>query len=148
DTFDPYEGCTMPDIVVFNEDAQPITTSPAFLVFDTESVPDGRLLGKVKYPGENLTPEQAVERARGEARDTSRNGSDFLPVSFQVPVAVCVLRVGADYGLQQITQIDAPHFRPAEIVEQFWKGMAHHLKPNSRMRLVTFNGRGFDLPLM
>ena len=35
------------------------------------------------------------------------------------------------------------------IVEQFWAGAATYLKKlRGRMRLVTFNGRGFDLPLL
>src|SRR4051812_48289735 len=29
-------------------------TQTAFLVFDTESIPDGKLIGRVKYPRENL----------------------------------------------------------------------------------------------
>src|SRR4051794_21738969 len=71
-----------------------------FLVFDTESVPDGQLLGRVKYPDEKLTPETAIERAQAEAREQSKDGSDFLPVTFQVPIAVCVLRVATDFTLQ------------------------------------------------
>src|SRR6267378_3072957 len=35
---------------------QPPAMEPAFLVLDTESVPDGRLLASVKYPDDNLTP--------------------------------------------------------------------------------------------
>src|SRR4051812_32087097 len=89
----------------------PAETRTAFLVVDTESVPDGRLLAAVKYPGEPLTPEAAIERARADARETSWNGSDFVPHTFQVPVAVCVLRVGADFGLQAIACLDAPYFR-------------------------------------
>jgi predicted PolB exonuclease-like 3'-5' exonuclease len=117
--------------------------APAFLVLDTESVPDGRLLAKVKYPNESLAPEEAIRRAQEEARATSRDGSDFLPVTFHYPVAVCVLRVGPDFGLQALTCLDAPQFRPAEIVRAFWKGITHY-----RAKLVTFNGRGFDLPLL
>ncbi len=115
----------------------------AFLVVDTESVPDGRLLAAVKYAGENLSPEEAIERARCEARENSWNGSDFLPVTFQVPVGVCVLRVGADFSLQAMKCLDSPHFRPREIVNQFWFGATHY-----KAKLVTFNGRGFDLPLL
>src|SRR3954471_5807987 len=74
-------------------------TRTAFLVIDTESVPDGRLLAAVKDPGENLGPEEAIEKARAEQRESSWNGSDFIPVSFQIPVGVCVLRVGTDFGL-------------------------------------------------
>lgn len=115
----------------------------AFLVVDTESVPDGRLLSAVKYPGDGLGPEQAIERARAEAREASWNGSDFLPVSFHVPVAVCVLRVGADFTLQAIACLDAPYFRPREIVKKFWLGTAIY-----KAKLVTFNGRAFDMPLL
>jgi 3'-5' exonuclease len=115
----------------------------AFLVLDTESVPDGRLLSKVKYPGENVTPDEAVARAQAEAREKSRDGSDFLPVAFHYPVAVCVLRVGADFSLQALTCLDAPEFRPGEIVRRFWQGIGRY-----RAKLVTFNGRGFDLPLL
>src|ERR1700687_3205359 len=121
---------------------------PAFLILDTESVPDGRLLGKVKYPGEALAPEEAVRRAQAEARERSYNGSDFIQVTFQYPVAVCIVRVGADFTLQRITCLDAPQFRPAEIVKQFWEGLGRIFKANGRAKLVTFNGRGFDLPLM
>ena len=122
---------------------------PAYLVFDTESVPDGRLLSLVKYAKDGLSPEQAVERAREEARQLAPNGSDFIPVTFQYPVATCVLRVGADFGLQAITCLDAPQFRPRKIVEQFWAGASHYReKYGSGVQLVTFNGRGFDLPLL
>ena len=124
--------------------AQGAATQTAFLVFDTESVPDGRLIARIKYPGETLTPEEAIEKARKEAREQSRDGSDFLPVTFQVPVAVCVLRVGSDFTLQGLACLDTPQFRPAEIVKQFWRGVAYY----NRARLVTFNGRGFDLPLL
>jgi predicted PolB exonuclease-like 3'-5' exonuclease len=131
-----------------NPEAQPLSGPPAFLIFDTESVPDGRLLGKVKYPSEEITAEEAVRRAQDEAREQSRVGSDFIPFTFQVPVAVCVIRVSADFGFQQITPLGAPTFKPFDIVSQFWTGIGSHLKKNSRMKLVTFNGRCFDLPLM
>jgi predicted PolB exonuclease-like 3'-5' exonuclease len=130
---------------------EPSTTTapPAYLVFDTESVPDGRLLSRVKYGNEQLEPAAAIERARQEARAASPTGSDFLPVSFQYPIATCVLRVAGDFTLQAITCLDAPQFRPRKIVEQFWAGvMRYREKLGSRVQLVTFNGRGFDLPLM
>src|SRR5262249_20921890 len=106
------------------------------LVFDTASVPDGRLLGRVKSPGESRTPEQAIERARAEAREQSRDGSAFLPVTFQVPIAVCVLRVGTDFIPQGLACLDAPHFRTREMVRQFWRGVAHYrrARPGTRHR--------------
>lgn len=119
-------------------------TERGFLIFDTESVPDGRLLARVKYPGERLSPEDAIARAQAEARATSHTGSDFLPVTFQIPVAVCVMRLAVDFTIQSLACLDAPHFRTPEIVRQFWKGIGRY----KSMKLVTFNGRGFDLPLM
>ncbi len=115
----------------------------AFIVLDTESVPDGKLLARVKYPDDGLTPEDAIQRAQTEARELSRDGSDFLPVTFQIPVAVCVLRVAADFSLQALSCLDAPEYRSEEIVRKFWLGSARY-----KAKLVTFNGRGFDLPLL
>jgi predicted PolB exonuclease-like 3'-5' exonuclease len=122
---------------------------PLYLVFDTESIPDGQLLSLVKYPNEDLTPLEAVERARDEARHSSPKGSHFVPVAFQYPIAACVLRVGGDFRLQAITCLDAPYFRPRRIVEQFWAGVARYrARHGDAVQLVTFNGRGFDLPLL
>jgi 3'-5' exonuclease len=123
--------------------------TPGYLIFDTESVPDGRLLALVKYAGDGIGPEEAIRRAQAEARERSFSGSDFLPVSFQVPVATCVLRAGGDFRLQGLTALDAPEFRPRKIVEAFWSGIAsYRAKYGERIKLVTFNGRGFDLPLL
>lgn len=135
------------DIIRRRQERQAATQAgprTGFLVFDTESIPDGNLLARVKYPDEKLTPEEAVERARQEARAASRDGSDFLPVTFQVPVAVCVVRVGTDFSILGLAMLDAPHFRTPQIVRAFWRGVNHY----KQARLVTFNGRGFDLPLM
>jgi predicted PolB exonuclease-like 3'-5' exonuclease len=120
------------------------STATSYLVLDCESVPDGQLVSQVKYPGKNLSPEDAIRRAQDEARELSPTGSEFLPVTFQIPVAVCVLRVAADYTPQALTCLDAPEYRPIEIARQFWVGSAHY----SRAKLVTFNGRSFDLPLL
>lgn len=119
-------------------------TRPAFLIVDTESIPDGDLLAKVKYAGENLSPEDAIARAQEEARQASKTGSDFINVAFQIPIAVCVVKVANDFSLQAITCLDAPQFRSKEIVRKFWLGVGMY----ERAKLVTFNGRGFDLPML
>lgn len=120
------------------------SSSPSYLILDTESVPDGCLLNRVKYPGDGLDSDEAIRRAQNEARVRSNDASDFVPVTFQYPVSVCVARVGADFRLQAVTCLDAPQFRPREMTEGFWKGLARY----HPARLVTFNGRGFDLPLL
>ncbi len=133
------------DIIARRQQARSESNVPAtaFLIVDTESVPDGQLLARVKYPGEELTPEQAIARAMAEAREASTTNSDFLPVTFQIPVAISVVRVAADFSLQAVACLDAPDYRPREIVRKFWMGVGRY-----RAKLVTFNGRGFDLPLL
>lgn len=118
-------------------------TDAAYLVFDVETIPDGELLRRVRYAGESLSPEAAVERARAQALERSDGKSDFVAASFCYPIAVCVARVSADYQLQAITCLDRPTFHPKTIVEDFWKGLAHY-----HSTLVSFNGRGFDLPVL
>ena len=127
-------------------DAMPqLRPHPAGLpVVDTESIPDGELLAKVKYAAENLSPEDAIARAQEEARQASKTGSDFVNVAFQMPVAVCVVKVANDFTLQAITCLDAPLFRSKEIVRNFWLGVGMY----ERAKLVTFNGRGFDMPML
>ena len=78
-----------------------------------------------------------------KARELSTTGSDFLPVTFQIPVSICVLRVAGDFTIQALTALDAPHFRTEQMVRDFWRGVGHY-----KSKLVTFNGRGFDLPLL
>lgn len=124
----------------------PSDADPAYLIMDTESVPDGKLLSLVKYPREGLSPEEAIQRAQQEARDQSRTGSDFLGATFMYPVAVCIIRVDAAFHIQRITCLDAPQYRPREICRSFWEGISMGYARNAR--LVTFNGRGFDLPLL
>jgi len=86
-----------------------VPAAPAYLVFDTESIPDGRLLALVKYAETtSLRRRRSSAGPRGSTPGCRRRGSDFVPVAFQYPVATCVLRVGADYRLQALTCLDAP----------------------------------------
>ncbi len=119
-----------------------------YLIFDSESIPDGRLLREVKYRGEPLTEPEAIERAQKEAREQSWTGSDFLPASFQIPISICIARVGVDFSLLSIKCLGAPKFDPREIVQEFWKGIKHYTSSEHRVKFVSFNGRGFDFPLM
>lgn len=113
-----------------------------FLVCDVESVADGQLVSKVRYPGQGLTPEEAVARYRAEL--TEQTGTDFVPYTYQVPVAVVVAKVAADYTLQDVVALDEPQFRSHVMTEHFWRGWEVYRRPT----LVTFNGRTFDLPLL
>ncbi|MBT6641552.1 MAG: 3'-5' exonuclease, partial [Planctomycetaceae bacterium] len=47
----------------------------ARLIFDIESAADGDLIAKIRYPGEKLSPAEAVKRYRAELLE--QNGKDF-----------------------------------------------------------------------
>lgn len=115
-----------------------------YLVFDAEAVADGELIAKVRYPRESLTPEEAIRKYRDEVLAERGDGKDILPVTFMLPVAVAVAKVDARYRLLDLSVLDAPKFRPHVITRSFWQGWTHYQRPT----LVTFNGRGYDLPLL
>ncbi|MCY2938958.1 MAG: hypothetical protein NTV55_11450 [Planctomycetota bacterium] len=118
--------------------------SPGWLVFDIETIPDGDLLAQVKHPGLTDDPGEAIRRSMEDALSRGRGDSSFVPPTFQKVVAACVIRVRRDYSVEKIVCLDAPQFRQQQVVEQFWKGVCSH----AMAPLVSFNGRGFDLPVM
>jgi len=113
-----------------------------YLVFDIESVADAQLVAKLRYSGESLEPVEAVRRYREELMEKYQ--SDFIPYTHQVPVSVAVGKVRGDFRLDDVVVLDEPQFRPHVITEHFWRGWEKYRRPT----LVTFNGRGFDLPLL
>ena len=117
-------------------------SSVRYFVFDIESVADGRLVSRLRYPGEQLEPVDAIRRYRAERME--KYGSDFIPYTYQLPVSVTVAKVAADYRLLDLVVLDAPDFRPHVMTDQFWRGWQQYGRPT----LVSFNGRTFDLPLM
>lgn len=112
------------------------------LIFDVESVADGKLIAAVKYPDESLGPEEAIAKFQAELREQS--GKDFIPHTFQVPTAVVIAKIDCDLNLIDIVSLDEPNFRPHVITEHFWRGWESYGRP----QWVTFNGRCFDIPLM
>jgi hypothetical protein len=114
----------------------------AYLVFDIESVADGALVSRMKYPGQGLDGAAAIAKFRAEL--LAENGKDFIPYTYQLPVSLVIAKVGRDYRLIDLVALDEAESRPHEIVRKFWEGWRKYDRPT----LVTFNGRGFDLPLL
>ncbi len=117
-------------------------TAIRYLVFDVESVADPELVARLRYPGQNLSGEEAVRRYRAELME--KYDSDFIPYTFQVPVAVAIAKVTADFRLVDLVVLDEPNYRPPVITQTFWRGWEAYRRPT----LVSFNGRAFDIPLL
>ncbi len=113
-----------------------------YLVFDVESVADPQLVSALRFPREGIEGGEAVRRYRNELMD--KYGSDFVPYTFQVPVCVVVGKLTAEFQLIDLVVLDEPECRPHVIVEHFWRGWEAYRRPT----FVSFNGRGFDLPLL
>ncbi len=116
-----------------------------FLVFDVESVPDGRLIRKVRYSDNDISEEEAIDLYRKEILEQTDGKSDFIPPTFQYPVAISIGKVKNDYRLDDLVCLDEPEYRPRRMTELFWQGVE---ETYANSVLVTFNGRGFDIPLL
>ncbi len=112
------------------------------LIFDAESIADGELIAKVRYPGEKLSAQEAVAKYQDELME--QKGSTFIPHTFQIPISVVIAKVNSDFQILDLVSLDEPDFRPHVITTHFWKGWEVYRRP----QWVTFNGRSFDLPLM
>ncbi len=114
----------------------------SYLIFDVETIADGDLVSKIRYPNEGLTPQDALNRYRAQL--LAESGKDILPVTFMVPISVAVAKVDAEYRLQDVVVLDSPRFRPHVIARHFWQGWNAYGRPT----LVSFNGRGYDIPVL
>ena len=113
-----------------------------FLVFDVESVADGQLVSKIRYPGESLDPSAAIRKFRDELM--SKHDTDFIPYTYQFPVSIVVGKLASDFRLIDVVALDEPQYRPHILTERFWRGWETYRRP----MLISFNGRSFDMPLL
>jgi 3'-5' exonuclease len=116
-----------------------------FIVFDIESIPDAKLIKDVKYPDIAIDEKTAVNRFQEEILANSGGSTFFIPVTFQYPISICTATLAEDFSLIDIALLDEPGYRPREMVKIFWDNIEYKYKEAS---LVTFNGRGFDVPLL
>lgn len=114
-----------------------------YLVFDIESVADPELVAKAHYAGEGIEPQTAVRKYRDELMQA--HGSDFIPYTYQIPVSIAIAKVAGDFTLLDLDVLGEPQYPPHRICDFFWRGWSEKYgKPT----LVSFNGRGFDIPLL
>ena len=114
----------------------------SYFIFDIETIADGDLVAKIRYPKEGLSPADALNRYRAQL--LAETGKDVLPVTFMLPISVAVAKVDEAYRLLEVAVLDSPRFRPHVITRHFWQGWNAYGRPT----LVSFNGRGYDIPVL
>jgi 3'-5' exonuclease len=113
-----------------------------YLVFDIETRVDKELVKEVYDPDNSLTLEQAYDTARDQILERSGQQSDFFPVPFHIPIAISTLHADEKYRIRALGSIGIDKFSEMELVSRFWQMF------EGVQTLVTFNGRGFDLPVL
>jgi predicted PolB exonuclease-like 3'-5' exonuclease len=116
---------------------------PRFLTLDLETVPDEALVSAVD--GEPRRPYgEQLERLLAARRAQSGGRSDFLPLPYHRPVAACTLEAEEDGGA--LVPCDLACWTDRDGREAAW--LAKLWKRLRGKTLVTFHGRGFDLPVL
>lgn len=109
------------------------------LAFDIETIPDCAGMRRLYDLPEDLPDHEVAEVAFQKRR--AKTGSDFLPVHLQrVLVISCLLR--NDEGIR-IFSIGEPESDEAAAIQRFFEGINRYVP-----QLVSWNGRGFDLPVL
>ena len=113
-----------------------------YLIFDIETRVDKELVKEVYDPEDSLTLEQAYDTARDQILERSGQQSDFFPVPFHIPIAISTLHADEKYRIRALGCFGADRFSEVEMISRFWQTF------EGAQTLITFNGRGFDLPVL
>ena len=125
-------------------------SDPAFTIelmrlvtFDLETVPDEALVSAVDGEPGRPYPEQ-VKRLVAERRARTGGRTDFLPLPYHRPVVACLLEATAEGGVVSLS--DALVWTDQRTTEAaFLLDAWQRLEGAS---LVSFHGKGFDLPVL
>jgi predicted PolB exonuclease-like 3'-5' exonuclease len=113
-----------------------------FLVFDIETRVDKELVKQIYDPEDALTLEQAYDKARDRLLERSGQQSDFFPIPFHIPIAIATLQADENYRVRSLGCSGADRYSEPDLICRFWQTF------ETAQTLVTFNGRGFDLPVL
>jgi predicted PolB exonuclease-like 3'-5' exonuclease len=110
------------------------------LVFDIETIPDIES-GKRLYDLEGLTDKEVAEVMFSRRRQETDGTSDFLRLHLHRVVAISVLLSTKDK--LNVWSLGTLESSEADLLQRFYEGIEKYTP-----RLVSWNGRGFDLPVM
>jgi len=115
-----------------------------FVTLDLETVPDEDLVSAVD--GEPSRPyAEQVGRLLAERRAHSGGRSDFLPLPYHRPIVACFLEAEEKDDVVRVTDVhewsEGRGADEAGFLRRAWQRLAGRT-------LVSFHGRGFDLPVL
>jgi predicted PolB exonuclease-like 3'-5' exonuclease len=109
------------------------------LVFDIETIPDVAGLRRLGAAPDTLTDAEVAQAAFDRRRE--KTGSDFLPLHLHRVVAIgCLFR---DDSAVRVRCLGAPGDDESRLIGDFFRTIEKHTPT-----LVSWNGSGFDLPVL
>jgi hypothetical protein len=109
------------------------------LAFDIETIPDVAGLRRLYNAPAHLTDREVAELAFERRRQAT--GNDFLPLHLHRVVAIaCALRDRNSFTVWSLGAADEPE---GSLIQRFYEGIERYTP-----QLVSWNGGGFDLPVM
>src|SRR5512141_3185571 len=110
------------------------------LVFDIESIPDVAGLRALRGAPPELDDAAVYAQWAQERKDEGK--SDFMPLHLQrVLVISCVFRNAE--GLRVHSFVDRDNASEGKVIQSFFHAVEKHVP-----QLVSWNGGGFDLPVL
>ena len=113
------------------------------LVFDIETRVDKALLRTTLFRGQAIGDDDAFERMREQLWQESGGRSDFFPVTFHVPISIALVSAADDFTCERVEVLGADQLGEDGLVHEIWRRLEAF-----EGTLVSFNGRGFDLPVL
>ncbi len=120
-----------------------LTVVRRFVTLDLETVADEALVSAVDGEPGRPYPEQ-LRRVVADRRARTGGRSDFLPLPYHRPVAACLLEAIEDAGIVRVVDVSSWTDRRGDEVEF----LARTWERLSGAAVVTFHGKGFDVPVL
>jgi predicted PolB exonuclease-like 3'-5' exonuclease len=138
-------GVNHPGAVGLSDPARtlPSVTPRRFVALDLETVPDEDLVAAVDGEPARPYPEK-LRRLLDERRSRSGGRTDFLPIPYHRPVVACTLEAEERDGVVRVVDASTWTDRAGDEVaflRRIWQRIAGRT-------LVSFHGRGFDMPVL
>jgi predicted PolB exonuclease-like 3'-5' exonuclease len=115
----------------------------SFLVFDIETRVDKALLRATQFAGLEIATREPTSACATAAATRSDGGSDFFPVTYTRADLGRAGDAGDDCGSHAVEVLGADQLRRGRAGARVLAA-----RRGVRGTLVSFNGRGFDLPVL